>query len=233
MKSKFIALAALALAIGAIALPPAHAEETPIGRVTVTGTGSVTLDRDKATTSFTVWASRTTAKAAMAAANTAFTDVRNGLIGAGADTKQFTTSGLSLYPEYDYTNGKAVLTGYRAAIGLTVGSTVKLAPTLVDVAVDAGGDNITIGGISFEASDSAEAADTSRTRAVANAKAKAALYAKSLGMTLGKAVKLVETSTPAVAGPEYAMDKLASAAIAIDPGTSKVTTTVEVTFILR
>ena len=130
-------------------------------------------------------------------------------------------------------NGKAVLTGYRAAIGLTVGSTVKLAPALIDVAVDAGGDNITIGGISFEASDSAEAADTTRTRAVANAKAKAALYAKSLGMTLGKAVKVVETSTPAVTRPAYEMDKVGIASITIDPGTSTVTTTVEVTFLLR
>ena len=235
MKRNVLTLAAIALAVGAIALPSAQAADTtPSGRVTVTGIGSVQVDRDLATIQLTSSVSRATAKAAMAAVNTANNTVRKALIDAGADAKKFTTSGVSLYPEYEYSTNKPVLTGYRATIGLSVSTTVKLAPTLLDVAVEAGGDDLQIGGISFEASDNETDANTSRTKAVANARTKAALYAKALGMTLGKAVKVVELSSPAPTPVSAGYDKVAAAeSITVDPGTSKITTTVEITYILR
>ena len=234
MKRNVIALASLALALGALALPSAQAAETSSSsRITVSGTGSVQVDRDLASIQLSSAVSRTTAKSAMSAVSAVHAAVRKALIDAGADAKKFTTSGISLYPEYEYSTNKPVLTGYRATIGLTVSTTVKLAPTLVDVAVEAGGDDLQISGISFEASDNEADVDASRVKAVTNAKAKATKYAKALGMRLGKAVKVVETSSP-TPSPIYAgYDKATAASITVDPGTTKVTTTVEITYILN
>lgn len=232
MKKPLIAIAAAVLAFTSLAAVPAQAADA--ARLTVTGVGTVSVKRDQATTTFSVWASAATAKESMATATRTFNTVRAAIIAAGAKEDNLTTTGLSLYPEYDYSNGsKAVLTGYRASISLSVETAVNLAATIVDTAVETGGDAVTIGGISFEAANVDAASVTSRSRAVAAAKAKAAAYAKELGAKLGKVVKVVEMSAPNPT-PIYATaDKaLAASSIALDPGTTKVSTTVEVTFAL-
>lgn len=233
MKKKLlVALATSVLALTTLAATPAQAAE--VTRITVNGTGQVSVKRDQATSTLTVSATETTAKAAMASATRNFNAVRTAVLAAGAKEDDLTTTGLSLYPEYQYNEGRApLITGYRASVSLSVTTPVNLAATIVDTAVETGGDAVSINGISFDTSNADASTATARTRAVAAAKAKAAAYARELGMKVGKAVKIVETSAP-VPSPIYATaDKVMASGITLDPGTAKVTVSVEITFTLR
>lgn len=230
MKKLLIASAVAALAL--VGLAPAQAAET--SRITVTGVGQVSVKRDQATTSISVTNTESTAKAAMASATRNFNTVRAAIIAAGAKEDDLTTSGLSLYPEFDYSSGKTpTIIGYRASVSLSVVTPVSLAATIVDTAVETGGDFVSIGGISFDTANADASTATARARAVAAAKAKAAAYARELGMKVGKAVRIVETSAP-VPNPIYASaDKVMASGVVLDPGTAKVSVSVEITFTLK
>ena len=233
MKKTLIALVVAGLAFVGFTQAPAQAQTTDTTRITLTGTGTVSVKRDQATTNFSVAATESTAKAAMATATRNFNTVRAAIIDAGAKEDDLTTSGLSLYPEYDYSDGKTPrITGYRSTISLSVVTPLRLAATVIDAAVEAGGDTVSIGGISFDTSNADAVSVTARSRAVANAKAKAAAYAKEFEMRVGKAVKIVEVSAPTSQPIYAAADKVMASSISLDPGSARISVTVEVTFIL-
>lgn len=233
MKKSLIALVIAGLALFGFTQTPAQAQTADTTQITVSGTGSVSVKRDQASMNFSVSVTESTAKAAMASATRSFNTVRAAVIDAGAKEDDLTTSGLSLYPEYDYSDGRTPkIIGYRASISLSVVTPLRLAATVIDTAVETGGDAVSIGGISFDASNADAVSGTARSRAVANAKAKAAAYAKEFGMRVGKPVKIVETSAPAPM-PIYAdAAKVSASAINLDPGSARVTVSVEVTFTL-
>lgn len=231
MKKALIALLVAGLAL--FGSTPAQAKTTETTRITVTGVGTVSVKRDQATTNLSVSVTDTTARAAMAAVTRNFNAVRAAILAAGAKEDDLTTSGLSLFPEYDYSSGQTPrIIGYRATVSLSVVTAVNLAATVIDTAVEAGGDLVSIGGISFDTANADAVTATARTRAVAAAKAKAAAYARQLGLKVGKAVKIVETSAP-MPSPIYAGADKVAAGVALDPGSAKVNVTVEITFILR
>lgn len=231
MKKALIALLVAGLAL--FGSTPAQAKTTETTRITVTGVGTVSVKRDQATTNLSVSVTDTTARAAMAAVTRNFNAVRAAILAAGAKEDDLTTSGLSLFPEYDYSSGQTPrIIGYRATASLSVVTAVNLAATVIDTAVEAGGDLVSIGGISFDTANADAVTATARTRAVAAAKAKAAAYARQLGLKVGKAVKIVETSAP-MPSPIYAGADKVAAGVALDPGSAKVNVTVEITFILR
>lgn len=231
-------LAALALAgligIGVLSAP-AEAGSASVGTITVTGSGSMTLKRDQATTSLSVTALADKAADAMARATATYNAVRKAILDVGIKADSLTTTGISLYPEWDYSptynGGKAVLKGYRVYMSVQVTTTVLNSAKVLDVAMTTGGDAVSIGGISFDVADPEAVTDTSRVRAVLNAKAKAKDYAEALGQRVGRAIKIVETGA-AVPTPIYRdlVKAEAGAAVDLDPGTQKVTSSVSITF---
>lgn len=236
MKKTIIGLAALALVgIGFVAVP-AEAGSPSVGSVTVTGVGSVTLKRDQATTNLSVTALDAKAATAMAEATTTYNAVRKAIMDIGIKADNLTTTGIALYPEYDYSKtangGRPVLIGYRATLSVQVMTTVLNAAKVFDVATATGGDAVSIGGISFDVANPDAVTDQTRIRAVANAKTKAKDYADALGQHVGRAVKVVETGA-AVPTPIYTDIRKADASGAVvdlDPGTQKVTSSVTITF---
>lgn len=232
---KLPAVIAAALTVVGLSTVPAEAATTksaaPQTQISVSGTGQVSVKRDQATTTLSVAVSDTTAKAAMAGATRNFNTVRAAIIAAGAKEDDLTTTGLSLYPEYDYSSGKTPsIISYRASVSLSVVTAVNLAATIVDTAVETGGDTVSINGISFDTANADAAAATARSRAVAAAKAKALAYAKEFGMKVGKVVKITETSAP-IPSPIYAgADKVMASSVTLDPGSAKVSVSIEVTF---
>ena len=228
---KLIAVLAAALATVSYAVAPAEAANTTASRITVSGTGLVTVKRDQATSFLTVSTSDITAKAAMASATRSFNTVRAAVLAAGAKEDDLATAGISLFPEYDYSNpNRPVITGYRASVSLNVTSSASSAAGIIDAAVEAGGDTLSIGGISFDTANTDAAAELARNRAVVAARAKALAYAKGLKMRLGKAVKVVEISAPAPAPVYTAAEKALAPGFTLDPGSSKVSVSVEITF---
>jgi len=217
---------AMITAIGLSA--PANAADARY--ITISATGSTAVVPDAVRITATVSVIGKSSKEALATAATTAASVRKALTANKIATKDVATQSLSVFPEYTYpANTTPVLSGYRASQGFDI--TVRAASTagaVVDAIVAAGGDNLQINGASPFVLDNDKATETARASAVKNAKAKAASYAKLLGVKLGKVIYLDETSTPNLY-PVYGMTaKADDAATQIDLGEQKVTVSVTV-----
>jgi len=229
-KLRTITILSLAIAlIGAVGLSaPANAADTRY--ITISATGSTSVVPDAVRITATVSVIGKTSKEALATAATTATAVRKALTTNKIATKDVATQSLSVYPEYTYpANATPVLSGYRASQGFDI--TVRAASTagaVVDAIVSAGGDNLQVNGASPFVLDNDKATETARASAVKNAKAKAASYAKLLGVKLGKVIYLDETSTPSPYPVFGVSAKAEDAATQIDLGEQKVTVSVTV-----
>jgi uncharacterized protein YggE len=100
--------------------------------------------------------------------------------------------------------------------------------------VAAGGDNLQINGVTPFVLDSTKAAESARAVAVKNAKAKAASYAKLLGVKLGKVTYIVENYAPASYPVQIALGKAEDAmSTVVDLGQQDVTVSVTVRWALK
>lgn len=174
------------------ASPVAAEEVRPV--VSVTGEGRVEIVPDMATVSLGVQTDARTASAAMQENSAKLAAVIENLKAAGIELRDIQTSGLSLGPRYDY--GKSdgtppVVVGYTASNMVTV--RVRALDTLGGVldGVVSDGAN-TLNGLGFGVAEDRPVLDEARRRAVADAAAKAALYAEAAGVTLGKVQAISE-----------------------------------------
>ena len=224
------ALIALTLVGGIAASLPAEAATTATRYVTVNSDGSVKVTPDAVRLNANVTAVAGSNKEALALTSTSAAAVRAALTKAGIAKADIATQSISVYPEYNYTQDKgSVLIGYRGSQGFVV--TIKNAENagaVVDAVVAAGGDSLQIQGVTPFVLDSSKATESARANAVKNAKAKAASYAKLLGVKLGKVVYLDETSTPMEFPGVYASAAKSDAATQIDLGQQKVSVSVTV-----
>ena len=227
---RIIAVVSVAIAlIGGVGLSmPANAADTRY--ITISATGSTSVVPDAVRIQATVSVIGKSSKEALGSASTTATAVRKALTANKIATKDVATQSVSVYPEYTYpTNGTPVLSGYRASQSFDI--TVRAASTagaVVDAIVDAGGDNLQVNSASPFVLDNDKATETARTSAVSRAKAKAASYAKLLGVKLGRVIYLDETSAPSTF-PIYAVSaKAEDSATQIDLGEQKVTVSVTV-----
>jgi len=230
--TKLRTITALSVAIAMIAAvglsAPANAADTRY--ITISATGSTAVVPDAVRITATVSVIGKTSKEALATAATTASAVRKALSANKIAIKDVATQSLSVFPEYTYpANTTPVLSGYRASQGFDI--TVRAASTagaVVDAIVAAGGDNLQVNGASPFVLDNDKATETARASAVKNAKAKAASYAKLLGVKLGKVIYLDETSTP-TPNPVFGVSaKAEDAATQIDLGEQKVTVSVTV-----
>ena len=219
--------------VGAIGLSaPAIAANTRY--ITISATGSTNVVPDAVRITATVSVSGKSSKEALATAGTTASDVRKALAANRIATKDVATQSISVYPEYTYpANATPVLSGYRASQSFDI--TVRAASTagaVVDAIVSAGRDNLQVNGASPFVLDNDKATETARASAVKNARAKAASYAKLLGVKLGKVIYLDETSTP-TPYPVFGISaKAEDAALQIDLGEQKVTVSVTVRWMI-
>ena len=230
--TKIRTITALSVAIamiGAVGLSaPANAADTRY--ITISATGSTAVVPDAVRITATVSVIGKTSKEALATAAATAAAIRKALTANKIAIKDVATQSLSVFPEYTYpANATPVLSGYRASQGFDI--TVRASSTagaVVDAIVAAGGDNLQVNGASPFVLDNDKATETARASAVKNAKAKAASYAKLLGVKLGKVIYLDETSTPS-AYPVFGITaKADDAATQIDLGEQKVTVSVTV-----
>jgi uncharacterized protein YggE len=207
---------------------PANAADTRY--ITISATGSTNVVPDAVRITATVSVIGKSSKEALAAAGTTASAVRKALTANKIATKDVATQSISVYPEYTYqANATPVLSGYRASQSFDI--TVRAASTagaVVDAIVSAGGDNLQVNGASPFVLDNDKATETARASAVKNAKAKAASYAKLLGVKLGKIIYLDETSTPTPYPVFGVSAKAEDSATQIDLGEQKVIVSVTV-----
>jgi len=219
---------ALTLISGVGLAVPASAADTRY--ITISATGTTTVVPDAVRINATVSVLGTSSKGALSTAGATSNAVRAALTANKVGTKDIATQSITVYPEYSYpASGTPTLSGYRATqsfdISIRVAST---AGAVVDAIVEASGDNLQINGVSPFVLDSDKATDTARTAAVKKAKAKAASYAKLLGVKLVRVIYLDETSIPTTYPIYSATTKEDSAQTVVDLGEQKVSVSVTV-----
>jgi uncharacterized protein YggE len=237
--------AVLAALIFGAALMPAAAQAQQTSAITqsiagtrldLTSTGEVTRVPDLAVISAGVVTRSSTATGALQQAANRMQRVRSALRAAGIEDRDIQTSNISLNPEYRYENNEPPkLVGYGASNQLTVrfrdlANAGKILDALVaEGANQINGPNLTI--------DKPEAAlDEARAKAVANGRARAELYARSLGMRIVRVVSVSEGggNYPVPPPMPVMMEARAQAADSkIEPGEQKLQVNLAMTFELQ
>ena len=241
MKHALLAAASLAAAVipaAAEAQQDAAITQTIAGtRLDVNATGEAARVPDLAIITAGVVTRSATAGGAIQQAATRMARVRDALRQAGIADRDIQTSNISLEPQYTYANNQPPkLNGYAATNQLSIRfrdieNTGKILDALVaQGANQINGPNLTI--------DKPEAAlDEARAKAVAAARARADLYARSLGMRVVRVVSVSESGGSFPVPPPMPMYARAEAAQAadnkIEAGEQKLQVNLAVTFELQ
>ena len=164
--------------------------------ISVSATGSIKVSPDAVRINATTYSSAATSKLALSQTATASEKLRASLLASGITKTYIKSNAISVLPEYNYTQDKgSVLIGYKATQSFeVVVRKANNAGSVVDDAVNAVGDNLTIDGVTPFIFDSTKASAAARIDAVKRAKVKANAYARLLGVTLGKIIYLDESS---------------------------------------
>lgn len=203
--------------------------------INVSATGTVKVTPDTVRINASVSVVEATSSAAQSAASTSASAVRAALKANGVDAQYIKSQSLTIYPEYNYTTDKgSVLVGYRATQSFEIiVRNAKNAGTIVDAIVAAGGDNLQLNGVTPYVYDSAASTGAARDQAVTNAKAKAAHYAKLLGVKLSSVTSLDETTAPSPYPIMMATAKLDSGATQVDLGQQDVSVSITVRWAIK
>ncbi len=227
-RTAIAAVLALTLISGVSLAVPASAADTRYITLSATGTTSVVPDAVRINATVSVLGA--TSNGALGTAGKTSSAVRSALTANKISIKDIATQSVTVYPEYSYPpSGAPTLSGYRATQSFDI--TIRNATTagaVVDAIVEAGSDSLQVNGVSPFVLDNNKATETARTAAVKKAKAKAAAYAKLLGVKLGRVIYLDEISTPTTYPIYSATAKSDSSATGIDLGEQKISVSVTV-----
>lgn len=199
-------------------------------RITVTGTGNVTGTPNQLVLDMGVQVNGSSVGSALASANDAVNRVTTALRADGVAAADIATSGLSIWPNYPANSQTPRGYGVSESLTATLNS-LAAAGAQIDAAAAAGGNATTVSGISLNLTDTSSLLAQARARAVADATAKAAQYAKALGKPLGPVVSVTDQASTQPF-PVYSGDNAAAAkaAVPISPGTQQLSVSITVVF---
>jgi len=201
--------------------------------ITVSASGTVTTEPDRARITSGVTAEARTAREALSKNTAAMQKVIAELKAAGIDAKDIQTASFRVEPRYTRAaEGEAsVIDGYSVTneVQVVVRNLDKLGDIL-DRLVTAGANQTA--GLSFEVSQSETLLDEARTQAVANALRRAKLYAAAAGAEVGEVLSITEGGTP---GPRPVLMARAmkSEAVPIERGTETLEANVTISWALK
>lgn len=197
----------------------AHAEAHRVPDVATISAGVVTQAAD--------------ANAAMRANAQQMDKVMAAVRAAGIAERDIQTSGINVSPQYRYAdNQPPAITGYQASntVNLKVRDIGRLGKAL-DALVASGANQVN--GPSFEVDQPEAAYDEARRAALATAQARAAMYAKALGLRVRRIVSIGEGggARPPVPMPVMAMARAEKAAdTSVSPGETTLGADLDVVF---
>ena len=226
-KTRVIAVIALALLASTFGAQFAQAA-TPTRYISVSSTGTVKVTPDAVRLNASVSAIAKISKDALSNANIAASKFRTAILANGIDKKYLSSTTLTVYPEYNYTQDTGnVLIGYRASqsFEVIIRNAAK-AGEIVDAVVSSAGDALYINGVTPFVYDNTKATEAARVSAVKNAKAKATSYAKLLGVKIGKIINLQESSAPSSYPISMTQAKSDAGATEIDLGQQDISVSV-------
>jgi uncharacterized protein YggE len=174
---------------GCDSAPPVQANPR---QVTVVGSGQVQGVPDTLNADVAIEVVAPDVTAAMNQTNERQQAVIDALNKSGIDSKDISTTGVSLQPQY---GDNSAITGYRA--GNSIGVKIRKLDTAsgaLTAIVDAGGNATRINSVSFSIEDDSTLVDDARARAFEDAKNRAQQYAKLSGLSLGKVISISEAA---------------------------------------
>lgn len=202
--------------------------------VSVSASGSVTVEPDLAVVNLAVEATADSADEARARVADDVTAVRASLAELGLEDEAVTTAFFTIQPEYDYSGERRELVGYRATHALTVEADVDQAGTVIDAAVGAGA--VRVDGVRFTLTDETRqsAREQALAKAMGNAAADAGAIADAADLTVD-GVRSVSTGGPVVTPFEgrVEMARDAGGQTTIESGPVTVSASVSVVYALE
>lgn len=227
----FAVLVASAIALSACGETVNIGENGVAQGITVQATGTADVIPDAVRVSLAVSVLAETNDVALAQASASADAVRQTLLDMKIDEADFATQGLSVSPEYTYTEAEGQkVVGYRATqIFDVLVRDAANAGAVINAVISKGGVNVSVNSTYPVVEDATAGAESAREDAVAKARAKAGAYAELIGVELGDIVYLTEINAPTNVVVAKSSDAMAEgAATQIDLGTQEVTVTVEV-----
>ncbi len=186
----------------------------------VTGQATLEIPADVAQVSIGVESRETTIGEARQKAAVAMDSVLNAIKANGISEDDIVTTNFNIYPQTIWVDvsdslgrySEPRITGYTVTntVQITVRDIENLSP-VVDSASTAGGDLIRINSIQFTVGDSSVFGEQIRQQAAANALAKADVYARAMGVTLGQLVYLTEIGSSVPMASAYPQTEFATA----------------------
>ncbi len=171
-------------------------QQVQAGEIVVTGQGRVDQSPDMAVISLGVQHQAPTARNAMDTVSKATADMLKRLKSNGIHARDIQTSDLSMHPVWDH---NATRNNEQRVIGFVANNRVlvrvrdlDLLSKVLDDVINDGANQFS--GLSFALQDPKPALDEARRRAVADARAKAELYALAAGVDLGAILSLSEAN---------------------------------------
>ncbi len=223
-----------------------HGDNPPLNTITVSGEGQSLATPDIARISFTVQETAASVALAQAAATTRTNDTLTAVKALGIDEKDVKTEGYSVYPQYQNSscapgvmcmqNGSPKISGYQVSqsVSIKVRDTAKAGDVLQKLGT-LGVQNIS--GPEFSVDDPSLTAAEARGKAITDARSKAQVLAKQLGVKLGTVVNFSESGNSPY--PMYsnvskgaAMDS-AAVAPSLPVGQDETKITVQITYEIR
>ncbi|MDQ1483200.1 MAG: uncharacterized protein QOF35_1276 [Actinomycetota bacterium] len=173
---------------------------------------------------------------ALAKANGSAQAVQKSLLANGVAGKDLQTSGLSIQPSYQYSNGGTPrVKGYEVSQSVNAKlRDLSRGGDAIGKVVAAGGSAVRVNGISLDLEETGALVSKARERAFSQAKDKAEQYARVAGRSVGEVVSISENFTDpspiAVAYASKSAGAPASADVPVQPGSQDVAVSVTVVF---
>ncbi|HXK36175.1 MAG TPA: SIMPL domain-containing protein [Candidatus Paceibacterota bacterium] len=203
--------------------------------VSFSGTGTVLAKPDVAVAELAISIEGTTAERAQTDANAKSQTVVQFLKDAGISEDDIRTSSYSIYPMYDYIDGRSRIRGYQVTQSLTVKiRDLEKANEILDGVVGAGVNQVN--NFQFTIDDPEELEAQAREQAIENAKDKAKALRDDLGIKLGRIVGFSEgTSGSPVPYGRTAADGIGGGGGApeLPTGQNEIEVTVTLTYQIR
>ncbi len=220
----------------------AFKSDVPKNTISMSAEGKVSAVPDLASMTLGVLTTASTAQKAQQDNTAKINAVIDYVKKQGIEAKDITTTQLSIYPQYEYTNGKNTITGYQANQSITVkvrgiDKSTDQVGKILDGSTAAGVNEIQ--GVYMTFDDPDNLRQDARKIAIEKAKQKAQELADQAGLRLGKIVSISEGSSYYPGPVPYAMDQsLAREGMGmggggnakVEPGSQDITASITVVF---
>lgn len=184
--------------------------------ISVMGEGKTNMAPDSMVISLAISELAATTQEAQAQSNAKVNQVQAILAKYEIPASDIKTENVSVYEEFDWTDGGRKPLWYRASQTLTItisdGDYTTIGGQIIDEVAQIGG--VQVNNTYFALEDKNEAMATAREEAFADAKAKAEQLANAAGLRVKKAISISDSSIDYYPGPVYPM--MGKAEVAMD-----------------